>query len=146
MTSLIISACLVIFAIEGLLISLEYFRMQKNTKLQSALDKANGEKDLLGQRLVQVERELKDARAEVQGIYVLWNKSLESEKTMRHDLHVAKTQLTYLAQKVIQGVPAPKEAAPAAYWENAGREREVETAAASRHVNRQTYQTNMDFL
>lgn len=142
MTSLIIGACLVIFAIEGLLISLEYFKMQKNTKLQSALDKANGEKELLGQRLIQAERDLQSARAEVQGIYVLWNRSLESEKTMRHELHVAKTQLTYLAQKVIQGVPAPK-VSPQAYWETQERTPEV---ALSKNVHRESYQANMDFL
>ncbi|MFV3408563.1 hypothetical protein [Bdellovibrio bacteriovorus] len=143
MTSLIIGACLVIFAIEGLLISLEYFKMQKNTKLQSALDKANADKDLLGQRLAQAEHDLQSARAEVQGIYVLWNKSLESEKTMRHELHVAKTQLTYLAQKVIQGVPAPKVSQQAAYWETQERTPE---AALSKNVHRESYQANMDFL
>ncbi len=143
MTSLIIGACLVIFAIEGLLISLEYFKMQKNTKLQSALDKANSDKDLLGQRLAQAERDLQNARAEVQGIYVLWNKSLESEKTMRHELHVAKTQLTYLAQKVIQGVPAPKVNPHAAYWETQERTPEV---AVSKNVHRESYQANMDFI
>lgn len=145
MTNLLIGVCLLIFAVEGILIGLEYFKMQKNTKLQSALDKANQEKNLLGERLVATQKELADARNEVQGIYVLWNRALESEKNMRHELHVAKTQLTYLAQKVVRGesTPAAKKETPSqpAYWEvPAARE------PASQYVERQSYQTNVDFL
>lgn len=145
MTNLLIGVCLLIFAVEGILIGLEYFKMQKNTKLQSALDKANQDKNLLGERLVATQKELADARNEVQGIYVLWNRALESEKSMRQELHVAKTQLTYLAQKVVRGDNAPlaKKETPSqpAYWE-IPQTREP----ASQYVDRQSYQTNVDFL
>lgn len=146
MTNLLIGVCLLIFAVEGILIGLEYFKMQKNTKLQSALDKANKDKTLLGERLVAVQKELTDARNEVQGIYVLWNRALEAEKNMRHELHVAKTQLTYLAQKVVRGennAPAAKKEVPTqpAYWEVPPVREQ-----ASQYVDRQSYQTNVDFL
>lgn len=146
MTNLLIGVCLLIFAVEGVLIGLEYFKMQKNTKLQSALDKANQDKNLLGERLVATQKELADARNEVQGIYVLWNRAMESEKNMRQELHVAKTQLTYLAQKVVRGEGSlsskNESSTQPAYWEIP----QAREKATSQYVDRQSYQTNVDFL
>lgn len=142
MINLLLGVSILIIAVECVLIGIEYFRTKQDSKLKAALQ-ASIEKNLqLAQSLAQAEKKLETAQAEVQGIYVLWNKALESEKSMRHELNVAKTQLTYLAQKIVQSekrsTPKPETQSAMSYWTESGSENLPLTS--TQIINKQTYQ------
>jgi hypothetical protein len=104
------------------------------------------EKNLkLKQQLTLAEKNLESAQTEVQGIYVLWNKALESEKSTRNELNIAKTQLTYLAQKIVQFEKASSNTSnnrsSMSYWNNLDSTEPQNTPLTTTQlVNRQTYQ------
>ena len=147
MTNILLGICVLVIAVECLLIGIEYFKTNQDNKLRAALKAALDKNIQLTQSLALTEKKLESAQAEVQGIYVLWNKSLETEKSMRQELNVAKTQLTYLAQKIVQSEKTPqpnKAAAPSLYWSEAGPEEIPLTS--TQLINKHTYQVSRSDL
>ncbi|XGC81086.1 hypothetical protein ACES2L_01155 [Bdellovibrio bacteriovorus] len=120
MKDVFIGIFLLVCAVEAFLIFKEVSRMKGESKLAKLLKSAQADVSRLKDLLAASETALDSAKKEVQGIYVLWNRSIESEQKMRKELDIAKTQLTYLAQKVVrkepiqEAVEAPVKAS--AYW------------------------------
>lgn len=113
--------CALICAVEAFLIYRETTRLRQSSQGHQALTKAKAEIQDLKAKLMTSAVKLESAQKEVQGIYVLWNKTIESEQKMRRDLDIAKTQLTYLAQKVVRIGLQTEDSAPtsqsSSYWE-----------------------------
>ncbi len=145
MTKIFLTICLLVIAIECALICIEYFRSNKDQKLRNALKETLENNLKLKQQLTLAEKNLESAQTEVQGIYVLWNKALESEKSTRNELNIAKTQLTYLAQKIVQFEKASSNTSnnrsSMSYWNNLDSTEPQNTRLTTTQlVNRQTYQ------
>lgn len=126
MIDLLTGVFVLICAVEAFLIYREASRFKEDSKLTKALQNAQAEIQSVKSKLRISEESLDSARKEVQGIYVLWNKSIEAEQKMRRELDIAKTQLTYLAQKVVRlkdsspvetASNASSTATAPAYWE-----------------------------
>lgn len=118
MTDVFIGVFLLICAVEAFLIFQEASRLKGESKVGRLLKGAQAEIEQLKGLLKASEQALDSAKKEVQGIYVLWNRSIDSEQKMRKELDIAKTQLTYLAQKVVrkEGPEVQAEPVKSAYW------------------------------
>ncbi|UOF00180.1 hypothetical protein [Bdellovibrio reynosensis] len=102
MKDVFITVFLLVCAVEAFFIFKEASRMRGESKLAKLLKAAQADVAKLKDLLSASENALDSAKKEVQGIYVLWNRSIESEQKMRKELDIAKTQLTYLAKKVVR--------------------------------------------
>ncbi|QLY24803.1 hypothetical protein [Bdellovibrio sp. KM01] len=108
-TIVFIAVCLV----EIVLITKEVHRTSTNTLSKTESPKLVSETQVLAEKLAVTTQKLEEAQREIQGINVLWNRSLQVEQRLRADLEIAKVQLTYLAQTLLK-VKAGK--TQTAYW------------------------------
>jgi predicted nucleic acid-binding protein len=108
-TFVFIAICLV----EIVLITKEVRRTSTNTLSKTEASELPSETQVLSEQLAVTSRKLEEAQREIQGINVLWNKSLQVEQRLRADLEIAKVQLTYLAQSLLK---AKAGGTQTAYW------------------------------
>ncbi len=117
-TFVFIAICLV----EIVLITKEVRRTSANALSKSSPAEAASETQVLTEQLAVANQKLDEAKREIQGINMLWNKSLQVEQRLRSDLEVAKVQLTYLAQALLK---AKAQAPQTTYWTEG--EKQIET-------------------
>ncbi|WP_142701352.1 hypothetical protein [Bdellovibrio sp. ZAP7] len=108
-TIVFIAICLV----EIVLIIKEVHRTTTNTLSKIESPELISETQVLAEKLAVTTQKLEEAQREIQGINVLWNKSLQVEQRLRADLEIAKVQLTYLAQTLLKAKSGKTQTA---YW------------------------------
>jgi hypothetical protein len=102
MTAAITFVFIAICLVEIALIMREVHRTTTNTLSKTDTPEVPSETQILSEQLAVTNKKLEDAQREIQGINVLWNKSLQVEQRLRADLEVAKVQLAYLAQSLLK--------------------------------------------
>ena len=113
MTAAITFVFIAICLVEIVLIMREVRRTTTNTLSKTESSEVTSETQILNEQLAATNKKLEEAQREIQGINVLWNKSLQVEQRLRADLEIAKVQLAYLAQSLLK---AKSNAPQTAYW------------------------------
>ncbi|WP_413582473.1 hypothetical protein [Bdellovibrio sp. HCB288] len=126
MTTAITFVFIAICLVEIVLITREARRTPTNTLTKTPTALPHNEVEILSAKLSETTQRLEDAQREIQGINVLWNKSLQTEHKLRADLEVAKVQLTYLAQSLLK---AKANSPQTAYWSEDEKSPELQAPA-----------------